>query len=232
MGVTVIVPDFSHHQSDNNLAMEWLDTTGTHCIILKATEGTTYTDPMLTTYVSKFLDTMKRHGAEHICTIGLYHFCRADNISIQNDTTMADRAVDEMRNFSKAILSVQQYVTHNTNCMGINIVPILDWEGKSIHAKCGDVYLNTCIQYIWNKWNVFPLIYLSASTLRTKTIETVNYYYPQVEYWVAHYGVRKPSYIDTWIAWQFTSMPFDLSFIRYERFITHSVQWGVLADEL
>lgn len=93
--------DISHHNS-------WLynrggiDFTNHDFIILKATEGRTYTDPMYDKYIEKIKELNKPYG--------IYHYARPEN----------NTAKQEAQHFCKTI-----------GKDGDNAILALDWEGKA-----------------------------------------------------------------------------------------------------
>lgn len=92
--------DFSHH--NNNTIFEEGVEKGDF-IIIKATEGKTYTDP-------KFLERIPRIK-DGLC--GVYHYARPDNNTPEK----------EVENFYNAI---KPYLTDT-------MITVLDWEGKALN---------------------------------------------------------------------------------------------------
>lgn len=89
--------DISHHNKYNLPNFSEQD-----FIIMKATEGITYVDPMMNTYLEK----LKKDQL-----YGFYHFARPER----------NRAKDEAKNFIKAI-----------GINGENAMLVLDWEAQAL----------------------------------------------------------------------------------------------------
>lgn len=91
--------DVSHWQTENTVLAE-ID----NCdfVIIKATEGKTYTDNMFTTHLKNAMQKGK--------LIGVYHYARPENNNYK----------DEVENFLKSFSNVSG-----------KALPILDWEGNS-----------------------------------------------------------------------------------------------------
>lgn len=210
-----LVPDMSHHQSGNELAIKWLQNNACPYIIFKATEGETYRDKELIALLDKF---MKRHIelCSRTVTIGLYHFCRLDNK--RSMQTAAERAKAEMHNFFSVISTVRDYLNaeYSGQIPYMEIVPILDWEANSLCVANRDTYLLKCVEESLKYSGTMPIIYCSSSVTNSMECKTLRTVYPAIGLWVAHYGKNKPTVYTwhEWVAWQFTSTPFDLSFVN------------------
>ena len=210
-----IVPDMSHYQIDVPLANEWLESTPCPYLFLKASEGETYKDNKILTLLDKFATNHIRRGTGRI-VIGLYHFCRLDNKNGMQ--TASERAKAEMKNFFQVINTVRDYLCneYGGSIRVLDIVPILDWEAKNLTQPNRANYLITCIEECMKICGTQPMLYCSASVTGSNECKVVRATYPSVPLWVAHYNKDKPrvSYWTEWTAWQFTSAPFDLSFVR------------------
>lgn len=220
-----IVPDMSHYQIGTPLAEEWLKDNTCSYIIFKATEGETYTDKKLVVLLDMFMNRHAALGSRSV-TIGLYHFCRLDNkTGVQ---TAAERARAEMRNFFNVINTIIDYTSQQYGefIPTIDIVPILDWEGESLKKSNRAEYLNTCVEECYKVFGTMPLLYCSASVTSSTECVAIKKAYPDIGLWVAHYNKNTPA-VKTWtdwVAWQFTSTPFDLSFVT-ERFELYVVRY-------
>lgn len=215
----IIIPDISHHNKGHEIARQFIDSATEPYIIFKATEGTSYVDPQLYNYTGCFIYRMRSFNAANMATIGLYHFCRLDNMT--SATAPEVRAWNEMEHFIGTCDKVKQKLANDYGVM-ISIVPILDWETIGNIAHPDKVkYLTECVRIISERTQTAPIVYMSSSVTNSKEWKSVLAEYPNTGLWVAHYNVKKPKvYTGTWAAWQFTSQPFDLSFVKPELFFS------------
>lgn len=141
-------------------------------VIIKASEGKTYKDPML----DSFYDLI--HGAndgkpDSNKLYGFYHYARPEN----NDP------IDEAKNFLKL-------VGHHAG----EAMYCLDWEGTA-HSYPAE-WAREWLDYVKSETGVKPLIYLSGSyTSKYKIVSDGDY-----GLWVAQWGVSKPK-TGTWPFW-------------------------------
>lgn len=213
----MIIPDFSHHNKDNKIAMECIANSNISYIILKATEGTSYTDPELFNYVDAFCCRMRECGALNITTIFLYHFCRLDKVGAPQSAKA--RANQEMVHFADTILKVKDYIRKCFGTDAVKIVPVLDWETSANTSHAGAFeYLKECLRYFTSGYDIYPTLYASSSVTKTAACKNLVQLYPDIPLWVAHYNVKQPKIYNwqSWTGWQFTSSPFDMSLFRLE----------------
>lgn len=123
--------DVSMHQAGINLSAVSAD-----FVIVKATEGTGYTDPQFKNLITQAINAGKR--------IGVYHFCRND---LQN---LGNTAIGEADWFLSV---VKDYIG--------KAILILDWESK----KPGEVsYAKVWLDRVYSKTGIRPMIYMNQST--------------------------------------------------------------------
>lgn len=141
-------------------------------VIMKATEGKSYKDPMLDEFYN--LIHGSDDGKPDINKLyGFYHYARPE---------LYDPII-EAKNFIKR-------VGHHAG----NALFCLDWEGKA--WDCDIEWALEWLEYIKNETGVKPLIYCSGSnTNRLKIISKKDY-----GLWVAHWGINKPT-IGPWPVW-------------------------------
>lgn len=182
--------DFSHHNwSKTGIKgnTTFFNPSYVDFIILKATEGKTYTDPRMNDWLQLIADTRGESGAPFIF---FYHYARPEN---------GNEPCEEAQHFIETI------EPHLMNC-GI----ALDWEGAALKVSHGERWAQEWLRQVraatGNKTT--PLFYTSAA---------YTHCYPKIAeeflLWVAHYGTSKPK-VDCWktpTMWQFTSKPFDIN---------------------
>lgn len=215
----IIIPDISHHQKGYELAEKFIDTATEPYIIFKATEGESYTDPQLFNYAGRFMCRLCAFNAADLAHIGLYHYCRLDNKVSRTEPEL--KAWVEMEHFLDVCHQVRGKL-RNDYGYDAKIIPILDWEGNgNLSHPCKERYLTECVRIIAERTQTDPIIYMSSSVTNSKEWKSVISEYPNTGLWVAHYNVKQPKvYNGTWAAWQFTSTPFDLSFVKPELFFS------------
>lgn len=157
-------------------------------VIIKATEGVTYTDPCLDQHYNNLHgstdgkpDTKKLYG--------FYHFARPEN----ND------AIAEAKHFLSK-------VGHHAG----NALFVLDWEATALRYNIS--WAKKWMDYVYEQTGVRPLIYCSGSyTKNLKPLLNANY-----GLWVAHYNVSKPTtgVYPTYALWQYTSKPLDMNYFN------------------
>lgn len=161
---------------------------------LKATEGRTYIDSKMNTFLTEMAEQC---GGDGVPFIGFYHYARAEN----------NLPEEEAEHFIKTI------EPHIGNCL-----MALDWEGKS--ADINQSWAVRWLNHVKAKTGHTPLIYCSASvTKKLGTVATAGY-----PLWVAHYisAKRKSLQPDfyNWADykfWQFTNAPFDVDIFKGSR---------------
>ncbi len=211
----MFAPDFSHHNED--VFEKYLEKSLNfeNTIIFKATEGGTFVDDNLEMYVKKYLACQLSFSCNRPVSdiyIGLYHFCRYD---LKHDMqTSRERAREEMENFFQAINQVSTLC--GTYELNVYLVPILDYEGASLNMANRDDYLIECAYFIMEKCGTAPILYCSADTTSKYECRKLKEMFPDVGLWVAHYNVNKPDFKiwKNYTAWQFNSIPFDISIIN------------------
>lgn len=95
--------DVSHHNKYQYI-LKQLDFSKYDFIMMKATEGKNFVDPMMDTYMEEVVQQYKRYG--------FYHFARPDK----------NKAIEEAKHFCDTI-----------GTDGISAMLALDWEGQAIH---------------------------------------------------------------------------------------------------
>ena len=153
-------------------------------IIIKASEGVGYKDPMLDTHYNNFVgNTSGKPDPNKL--YGFYHYARPET------GNEPEAEADSFLN----------YVGHHAG----NCLYCLDWEGKALNYNIN--WALRWLRRVFEKTGVRPLIYCSASvTTKLKPILEEDY-----GLWVAHYGVTKPkvSVYPFYAIWQYTSSPID-----------------------
>lgn len=221
----MIVPDFSRYQKDNSLAREYLRTTDNTIIIFKATEGMSYKDEQTPIMLREFLDHMQgsfEAGIGHV-SIGLYHFCRLDKKDSME--TARERALKEATWYCSVVRDLRRMVSTNYD-MNVKFIPIIDWEGENTSQPKREEYLCEFVGKIYGEFGTAPIIYVSGAFTNTRECNAVKQQFPDVPLWVAHYNTNSPRFSvwKDWLAWQFTSKPFDLSFVRASLFDAYCVK--------
>lgn len=178
--------DFSHHNWNNN-NRNILNPSYLNFVMLKATEGKTYTDPKLYDWLQLIADTRGETGAPFIW---FYHYARPEN---------GNEPCEEAQHFIETI------EPHLMKC-GI----ALDFEGEALKTSHCERWAQEWLRQVHaatgNKTT--PLFYTSAAY--THKFPNIAKEFPL---WVAHYGTVKPR-VDCWKSptiWQFTSQPFDIN---------------------
>lgn len=91
--------DISHHQTEDRAIKEMENA---DFVIIKATEGKTYTDPLFSIHLQNAVSRCK--------LIGIYHYARPEN----------NTYIEEVENFIKSFGGMMK-----------KAIPILDWEGNA-----------------------------------------------------------------------------------------------------
>lgn len=146
-------------------------------VIMKATEGKGYKDPML----DEFYDLI--HGSsdgkpDKEKLYGFYHYARPE---------ICD-PIPEAKNFLRRVGHHAGYAMY-----------CLDWEGAA--WKCDLNWALEWLEYVKSETGVKPLIYCSGS--HTQKLGFI--YERDFGLWVAHWGVRKPEIgaYPFWALWQY-----------------------------
>lgn len=157
-------------------------------IIIKASEGVKYKDPMLDEHYNKF---SKRVDGKPVNKLyGFYHYARPET------GNTPEQEAD----------SFLGYIGHHVG----NCLLALDWEQKALTQPIE--WAEQFLDYVYMNTGVKPLIYCSASV----TPKLKNIYKKDYGLWVAHYGVNSPkiSTYPFWAMWQYTSTPLDYNYFN------------------
>lgn len=125
--------DISHHQSKG------FNTGNAEFVIVKATEGKTYTDDCFISHIEKAKNENKLLGA--------YHYARPEN---------KNTPIEEANNFVKA---VKPYIP--------NVLLALDWEDKAWNYPLS--WALEWLNEVYRLTGIKPLIYVSASKVSLLT---------------------------------------------------------------
>ena len=149
--------DISHHNPNINTAN--LD-----FVVLKATEGKTYTDPHF------YRNVVSVRNADNDTIIGAYHFARPDNNSPE----------DEAEHYLSTLKTTNE-----------RMFMALDWEGKAVELdlKSQLKWIDKFMMYCARKTDKYPFFYASSSVLEKLYPHDADF-----PIWVAHYGKKEPSY--------------------------------------
>lgn len=104
-------------------------------VIVKATEGTDYTNPYFKTDIENARKKNK--------LIGAYHYARAEKNSAKAE---AQHFIDVVRPY-----------------LGKGLLIALDWEGASLGVS--PLWARQWLDYVWNVTGIKPLLYTSESQL-------------------------------------------------------------------
>lgn len=176
--------DISHYQTNVNYGAY-------DFIIMKASEGVGYKDPMLDDHYNNI------HGStdgrpDPNKLYGFYHYARPET----GNTAEAE---------ADYFLSL---VGHHAG----NAIFALDWEGNSL--ACSTSWALAWMRRVYQKTGVRPVIYLSASELNSgkyADIAAENY-----GLWVAHWKAQNPKVTSfyTWALWQYEGDPLDKNYFN------------------
>lgn len=161
-------------------------------VIMKASEGKTYKDPMLDNFYNIFHGSAD--GKPDIGLYGFYHYAHPENNS----------PMEEAAHF------IDLVGHHAGHC-----IYALDWEGKALYED-----LDWAGRWLWAVYaqtGVKPLIYCSSSTTKNPKMKKICK--DDFGLWVAHYGVEKPKYYShqQCAMWQYTSSPVDTNIFYGDR---------------
>lgn len=150
-------------------------------VIIKATEGCTYSDPLQIVHAG---NAVRREKA-----IGFYHYARPE---------LNLRPVDEAENFLK----------HLNGFIGKSVLA-LDWEGKALAFDIG--WAREWLDYVYQKTGTRPLFYCQHSyTDKIELIREGNYGLWMARYnKELNPKTVKPKDGGKWAMWQHTSVPLD-----------------------
>lgn len=168
--------DISHWNGNINVDMG-------DFIIMKATEGCTFIDPLLTDNLDKWL---KGNGTK----LGLYHFARPE----YPNTTPESEA--------KAFISVIKPF------LKFHPLLVIDWEQKALNKKYNQ-YCLSLLQEVQRLTGIKPVLY--TNTTGTKILGKLCTSYPL--WIASYNKKTPTFYnwdIKKVVLWQYTSTPFDL----------------------
>lgn len=145
-------------------------------VIIKASEGTHFKDPMLDEFYNRVHG--KNDGkADCYKNYGFYHFARPDK----------NTAVKEAKYFLS-------YVKHHAGYAAF----ALDWEGVALNHSA--TWAEKWLTYVYDHTGTKPLIYLQSSELKTSKYDKILKNYPL---WVAHWNTTEPfTYNYDYAIWQ------------------------------
>jgi len=177
--------DISESQRYINLSLIECD-----FVIVKATEGKTYTDPCFFQHIGN----AKKLGK----LLGFYHLARPENNTPQ----------EEVQNFLNA---VNPYIGEG--------IPFLDWEWLSVKSQVWNVaWAKEWLDCFYLKTGVKPIIYMSESVTFEHNWTGVAKTFPLWIARYKDYGIDYnydmtnagkspvPKYWDTYVMWQWTSV--------------------------
>lgn len=131
-------------------------------VFMKATEGTTFIDPMLNNY--------RNHANEHKIPYGFYHFFRPKK-----------SGVEQAEHFIKTIKS-----SFNQG----NLLPVLDWEATNDNnPKRQIIEAKAFLDVVEKEYGKKPIIYTGPSFFQSLKAPE---YFAEYPLWVAHYKVKTP----------------------------------------
>ncbi|WP_442603375.1 glycoside hydrolase family 25 protein [Paenibacillus sp. KN14-4R] len=164
--------DVSHYQGKIDWAQ--VRASGISFAFIKATEGTTYVDSMLSTYLA---------GARNAgVLVGVYHFCRAGT------------AADAEKEADFFINTVNQ----QGGIANLDLPPVLDIETTN-----GATHLTISCQVWLNKvqaaCSVEPLLYTYPYFATSYLDASLG----NIPLWYANYGVNQPVDVAGWTRWRF-----------------------------
>lgn len=173
----LIGQDLSHHNPKSHMLQN------SEFIWLKATEGKTYVDPEL----DSWLEHIARERQDNLPIMGFYHYARPEN---------GNSAEAEAEHFFNTVRP------HVGKCL-----LALDLEGEAFNVELSKLrsWTNRWLSHIHDKTGVTPFIYCGETQAKM-----LNGYIPEnTPYWIARWNTSvKPLRCDIW---QFTSKPFDMS---------------------
>lgn len=179
--------DTSNHQGKAGMNLDAVLKNGkTKFVICKATEGVTYTDP----YMDSFISTAIKHG----CLVAIYHYARADK---------GNSATDEANFFYKVFKKWKG-----------KAIPVLDWEehGAAWNAKWAKAWLDRIAKLTGS----IPIFYSYESMINANDYSSLTKYplwVAKYKDYVIDYNYdmsaagNKPKvkWWDSYIMWQWTS---------------------------
>lgn len=176
---TLIGGDLSHHNWGKVNPAFW------SFVILKATEGATYTDECLTKWLRLIKDTCNINNYPFVPFIGAYHFARPENNTFRTEVDHYLKTID----------------AHIGNCLCV-----LDWEDKALQVQGGEIWALQWLREVKRQTGSTPLFYCQQSAIKK---------YPSIvaefPIWVAHYHTQdKHDDCGKYAMWQITSNPFDI----------------------
>lgn len=181
--------DISHHNGDDIITR--LITEYGHqlqFVIIKCSEGKTYTDPKW----RKNVADAQSHGL----LFGLYHYARPEN---------GNTPEEEAENF------LEKFNRFKGKC-----IPCLDWEDKALtydnNPEVRAEWALRWLNYIYYKTGVKGLLYVQKSEVKKMTKVANGGYGLWVARWAREVGNINP--FPFWAMWQYTSSPLDLNYFN------------------
>lgn len=145
-------------------------------VMMKASEGTNFKDPMLDEYYN-IIHGKKDGKPDCYENYGFYHFARPDK----------NKAIKEAKYFLSLVKHHAGYAAF-----------ALDWE--QVALKYSASWAKTWLDYVYERTGTKPLIYLQSSELKTNKYDKILKDYPL---WVAHWDVKNPeTYGHDYAIWQ------------------------------
>lgn len=179
--------DISHHNKSliRSYGPEWLrEKAEEGFVIMKATEGQTWMDPMYPSYVDMI-------GPEHILArknqVGFYHYARPENNTPQ----------EEVDNFLGAV----------SDHIGTGLLA-LDVEGRALECPNVGEWVFEWLKLVKRKTGVKPVIYCQRSALPKFELAASG----DFGLWLASWTKSKPSKIAPWpfmALWQYKGVGLD-----------------------
>lgn len=168
-------------------------------IIIKASEGVNWKDPMLDRHYDNINGSCNGQPNSNIL-YGFYHYARPET---------GNSAVDEAKSFLN-------FVGHHAG----NALFALDWEYEAL--KYDPKWAKQWLDYVYSQTGVKPLLYIQQSEANTfKYNEIVNADYGL---WVAQYDKKNASSTvrtqpghtiwPVWAMWQYAESPFDKNYFN------------------
>lgn len=179
--------DISHHNKSliRSYGRQWLrEKASEGFVIMKATEGQTWMDPMYPSYVDMI-------GPEHILArknqVGFYHYARPENNTPQ----------EEVDNFLGAV----------SDYIGTGLLA-LDVEGRALECPNVGEWVYEWLKLVKRKTGVKPVVYCQRSALPKFELAASGDY----GLWLASWTKSKPSKISPWsfmALWQYKGVGLD-----------------------
>lgn len=179
--------DISHHNRSVIRAYgeQWLyERARDGFVVMKATEGCTFTDPMMQSYIEMIgRDMIMQKKVQ----IGLYHYARPENNTPSEE--------------------VEHFLSRVGDLAGVAVLA-LDVEGRALELKNVGEWTYEWLKLVQRKINVKPLLYCQRSALPKFSLAAAN----DFGLWLAAWQKQKPSKIAPWefmAMWQWKGQGID-----------------------